>query len=105
MTSRRSTSIAVDERDQVVGTCRLLPDGERIKLGRMAVARSRRGEGIAALLLAEADRQAAAHGAKRISLGAQLPAVSVYERAGYTARGEVFLDAGLEHVWMDKQIA
>ena len=29
----------------IVGTCRLLADGERVKLGRMAVARERRGAG------------------------------------------------------------
>jgi hypothetical protein len=36
-----------------------------------------------------------------ITLAAQLHAVSFYEGLGYVARGEVFLDAGIEHRWMD----
>ena len=91
--------------DDLVGTCRLLLGEGRIKLGRMAVRRDRRGEGVAGLLLEQTDREAERAGANVIVLGAQLPAVAVYERAGYTRRGEVFLDAGIEHVWMEKALA
>ncbi len=97
--------VALDGAEQVVGTCRLLADGDRVKLGRMAITRERRGEGIAGLLLDAADREAVALGGGRIVLGAQLSAVGVYERAGYVARGEVFLDAGIEHMWMEKALA
>ncbi len=38
-------------------------------------------------------------------LGAQVSAVPLYERAGYATRGDVFLDAGIEHVWMEKRRA
>ncbi len=96
--------IALDD-GQVVGTCRLVADGDRIKLGRMAVQRRRRGEGIAALLLAAVDREAQTLGGRRVVLGAQLTAVKVYERSGYVTRGDVFVDAGIEHVWMEKTLA
>ncbi len=89
----------------VVGTCRLVAGGETVKLGRMAVARGARGRGIAARLLAEADARALELGARRVALGAQLTALRVYERAGYVARGERFLDAGIEHVMMEKRLA
>jgi predicted GNAT family N-acyltransferase len=36
-----------------------------------------------------------------ITLAAQLHAIGFYERLGYRARGEVFLDADMEHRWMD----
>jgi predicted GNAT family N-acyltransferase len=39
--------------------------------------------------------------ATSITLAAQLHAIGFYERLGYTARGDVFLDAGIEHRWMD----
>ena len=38
-------------------------------------------------------------------LAAQLEARPLYERAGYAARGDVFLDAGIEHVRMHKRHA
>jgi predicted GNAT family N-acyltransferase len=97
--------VAVDERGSVVGTCRLLVDGSTLKLGRMAVAASSRRQGIGLRLLELADEQAAGAGVSRIVLGAQVSAVPLYEQAGYTTRSPVFLDAGIEHVWMEKQRA
>lgn len=90
---------------RVVGTCRLLHDGAALRLSRMAVAPEHRGRGIAAALLAEADREASGAGAERIALAAQLPAVPLYERAGYRAHGDVFEDAGILHVRMEKRRA
>jgi ElaA protein len=97
--------VAVTAGGTIAGTCRLLADGERVKLGRMAVARERRGAGIAGLLLAAADDEARALGARRIVLASQLAAIGVYERAGYAARGDVFVEAGIEHRWMEKPLA
>lgn len=93
--------VAVDQAGRVVGTCRLLQDGTVVKLGRMAVARAARGQGIGARLLELADAEAPP-GTERIVLAAQLPAVALYERAGYRRQGEIFLDAGIEHVRMEK---
>jgi predicted GNAT family N-acyltransferase len=89
----------------VVGTCRLLFEGTTVKLGRMAVARTRRGLGLARALLTEAEAQARARRARRILLAAQLNAQALYDRAGYGAYGDVFLDAGIEHVMMAKALS
>jgi predicted GNAT family N-acyltransferase len=89
----------------VVGTCRLVRAGETVELGRMAVAPAERGRGLAARLLAEVDAQATGLGARRIALAAQLSATGLYERAGYRAFGDRFLDAGIEHLMMDKRLA
>jgi ElaA protein len=92
------------EEGAIVGTCRLVAEGTTVKLGRMAVARPARGRGLAAALLAEADARARDLGAARIALAAQLGAQSIYERAGYVQYGDVFLDAGIEHVMMEKPL-
>jgi len=97
--------VAVDGAGTVVGTCRLLVDGPTLKLGRMAVAVPSRRQGIGLRLLDLADDEAASTGAERIVLGAQVSAVRLYEQAGYSTRSGVFLDAGIEHVWMEKQRA
>lgn len=89
---------------ELVGTCRLLADGDRVKLGRMVVRASARGRGIAGLLLGEADARARDLGAATIVLGAQLTATGVYERAGYERYGDVFDDAGIDHVMMRKDL-
>ena len=97
--------VAVDDGGAVIGTCRLLADGPTLKLGRMAVAAPARRQGIGLRLLDLADSEAASTGAERIVLGAQVSAVPLYEQAGYSTRSGVFLDAGIEHVWMEKQRA
>jgi predicted GNAT family N-acyltransferase len=95
--------VVVDD-GEVVGTCRLLAVGSEVKLGRMAVVPSHRGRGLAAELLVEADARARELHAQRIALAAQLTAQALYERAGYAPYGDVFLDAGIEHVMMGKAL-
>jgi predicted GNAT family N-acyltransferase len=95
--------VVVDE-GEVVGTCRLVAEGSEVKLGRMAVAAGHRGRGLAAELLVEADTRARDLHAQRIALAAQLTAQTLYERAGYAPYGDVFLDAGIEHVMMGKAL-
>ena len=93
------------EDDALVGTCRVVKADDRAKFGRLVVARAARGRGIGAALLAEAERRARTMGCERMVLAAQTSAMGLYERAGYTARGEVYLDAGIEHVTMEKPLA
>ena len=89
----------------VVGTCRLVLDGETAKLGRMAVEPEARGRGIGAGLLAGAEREARAAGAHRIALHAQAHARALYARAGFAERGDLFEEAGIEHVLMERRLA
>jgi predicted GNAT family N-acyltransferase len=96
--------LVVVEDGEVIGTCRLLAVGSEVKLGRMAVAPAHRGRGLAAELLVEADARARELRAQRIALAAQLGARALYERAGYAPYGDVFLDAGIEHVMMGKAL-
>ena len=96
--------LVVVENGEVVATCRLVAGGGTAKLGRVAVAAAARRRGIASALLAEAEVHAGALHARRIALAAQTGALALYERAGYTPYGERFLDAGIEHVMMEKRL-
>jgi predicted GNAT family N-acyltransferase len=96
--------LVVVEHGDLLGTCRLLLEGTTVKLGRMAVGQGARGRGLARALLDEADVQSRAMGAERIALAAQLTAQQLYARTGYEPYGEVFLDAGIEHVMMAKTL-
>jgi predicted GNAT family N-acyltransferase len=96
--------VAVED-GTVVATCRLLADGATVKLSRMAVAASARRRGIASALLQEAERRVREQGAQRLALSAQTDALGLYERAGYDAYGRRFMDAGIEHLMMEKRLA
>ena len=93
---------AVAERDgRVVGTGRLLPDGT---IGRLAVAPALRGQGIGAEVLARLEDRARERGLPAVELHAQLHARGFYDKAGYASYGEVYVEAGIDHVSMRKQL-
>ena len=100
-----ATHIVAVEGDAVIGTCRLLFRGQVARLGRLAVERDRRGDGIAAMILREADRVAGGVGAASIALHAQTYALALYESAGYQRYGPTFVEEGIEHVAMEKRLA
>ena len=89
---------------RVVGTCRLLFVDRTVQLSRLAVEPDARREGIATALLHEADREAAAARARRIVLHAQTYARELYVADGYEPRGRTFVEAGIEHVAMEKRL-
>jgi predicted GNAT family N-acyltransferase len=83
-----------------IGTGRLLPDGH---IGRMAVLRAWRGQGAGSTLLAALMEIARKLGMSRVMLNAQIQALPFYLRHGFHAEGEEFLDAGIAHrrMWRD----
>lgn len=85
----------------VVGTGRLLPEGV---IGRMAVSEAVRGRGVGAVVLAFLEQRAHERGMPSVALHAQVHAAGFYERAGYTPYGDRYLEAGIEHVSMRKEL-
>lgn len=90
------------EGDEMVGTCRLLRVGSTVQFSRLAVRSDRRRKGIASALLALAESETRAGGGRRLVLHAQTYARELYENAGYRARGRTFIEAGIEHIAMEK---
>jgi predicted GNAT family N-acyltransferase len=90
--------------DAVLATCRLLREGATMKLGRVAVTPPARRRGLATRLLEEGERVARAAGCERIVLHAQTDATTLYAKAGYVTTGGVFMDAGIEHITMEKEL-
>jgi predicted GNAT family N-acyltransferase len=100
-----ATHIVAVDGGRVVGTCRLLFRGRVARLGRLAVEPDRRGSGIAAAILREADKVARGNAAESIALHAQTYALQLYVDAGYEQRGPLFTEEGIEHVAMEKRLA
>jgi predicted GNAT family N-acyltransferase len=85
----------------VVGTGRLLPSAT---IGRMAVAESARGRGVGAAVLEGLEAWGRGGGVGVVELHAPVHAAGFYLKAGYTPYGEVYLEAGIEHVSMRKEL-
>lgn len=88
----------------VLGTCRLLMRGSSCTLSRMAVDAGLRRRGVGAALLRESEARARDGGATRMALHAQVHAQRLYAAHGYRARGPRFMEAGIEHVSMEKAL-
>ncbi len=87
---------------RVVGTLRLLVEGERAKVGRVAVERDWRRRGIASRMLELALAGAREQGCTQVRLAAQLTATGLYRRAGFAVESGEFEEAGIAHVWMGR---
>ncbi len=79
---------------QPVGTARLLPDGH---IGRVAVLFEARGAGMGERLMQAAIEAARQANHAQVALSAQVHALAFYERLGFVAHGDEFLDAGIPH--------
>ncbi len=95
-------ALARDPKLQPIATGRLLPDG---KVGRMAVLKAWRGMGVGSAVLHALTCAAGEAGIAEIILDAQIHAISFYQKQGYQPFGEEFMDAGIPHIKMRRNIS
>lgn len=87
-----------------LGTARMRIVDGLAKAERVAVRRDARRRGIGRLLMRAIEAHARLRGLPAIVLHAQVTAIPFYERLGYRAHGEVFLDAGIDHREMTRSL-
>ncbi|AZY49437.1 GNAT family N-acetyltransferase [Bordetella avium] len=95
-------AVAYDAQGEPIGTGRLLQDGH---IGRMAVRKLARGQGVGGQILDALIEQGHGDGHRMLVLHAQTHARSFYEAHGFQAAGEEFLEAGIPHVVMTRELA
>ncbi len=90
-------ALALRSAGRGVGTGRLLPDG---RIGRIAVTREARGQGVGGMLLLRLMDAARERGHLEVELFSQVSAQPFYERFGFIVAGPQFDEAGIAHVPM-----
>lgn len=95
------THILAKAGDKPIGTARLTTDGH---IGRVAVLKEYRKYGIGKEMMCQIEEIAFELGFEQVDLNSQCHAVPFYESLGYEAFGDVFLDAGIEHRHMKKNL-
>jgi predicted GNAT family N-acyltransferase len=93
--------LAEDAEGRAIATARLLDDGH---IGRVAVLRQWRGQGVGTALMRFVLALARQRGHRRLFLDAQVDAVGFYQRLGFIAEGGIFMDAGIPHRHMFLQL-
>lgn len=89
--------LATDSQGTPIGTARVLSDGH---IGRVAVRKDRRGQGIGRALTEAAIRDLKERQFASAMLNAQLSVVKFYEKLGFESHGEVFEECGISHIAM-----
>jgi ElaA protein len=87
------------EDGSVIGTLRVLDDGDRARIGRVVVAPTARGRGLAARLM---DEAMAVCGDREVRLDAQTGLTGFYEGYGFEVTGPEFDEDGVMHVPMER---
>lgn len=91
--------------NEPVGTARIVDKGNGVaKIGRVAVLPAFRGLGIGDALMNAAIETAHTLKFAAMVLDAQLPVIAFYERFGFVAEGDIFLDAGIQHRRMTRPV-
>ena len=93
--------LVCDRASNPIGAGRIKPDGQ---IGRMAVLKAWRGQGVGSAILASLLEHARTQGHMRVYLLAQASAVSFYVQSGFEARGAAFEAAGIQHQCMEKSL-
>ena len=93
--------LVCDHDGKPIGAGRIKPDGQ---IGRMAVLKAWRGQGVGNAILAALLEHARLQGHTCVFLLAQENAVSFYQQSGFVAHGENFEVAGIQHRRMEKSL-
>ena len=83
--------------DLPIGTGRILGDGH---IGRVAVLRDYRGLGIGKMIMKELIKWAQDISLRKVWLSSQWHAHSFYLDLGFVCAGEIYIEAGIEHIKM-----
>lgn len=96
--------LALDEADSAIGTARWRTTKKGIKLERFAVRKPWRGKGTGTALVQAVidDLTANFNTGELVYMHAQLEAVTLYEKFGFTKKGEQFLECDMWHYEMER---
>lgn len=98
-----SWHVVVYENSRPVATGRIFKDGETWLIGRIAVLKEYRGKQLGKLVVEKLLERAVELEAKEVHVHAQTYATVFYEKLGFVAYGETFLEADIEHIGMLKK--
>lgn len=98
-------ALVLNKLGQPVATGRLLqPQPKLAQIGRMAVSKALRGGNLGRMVIEALVDAARQRGDHQVILHAQCSAEGFYRRLGFKAHGEVFQDAGIDHIEMTMKL-
>ncbi|QXM06376.1 GNAT family N-acetyltransferase [Crassaminicella indica] len=90
------------ENDEAIAVGRILEKESYYLVGRVAVLKEHRGKDYGKVIMENIIKKVEELGGKEIRLHAQMSAKGFYEQLGFEAYGDIFDEAGIEHICMKK---
>lgn len=90
--------------DEPIATCRFFKVNDEYKIGRIAVVKEYRGQGIGKMIVRCAEEKVYELGGRELSLSSQVRVQGFYEKLGYVAEGEIYMDQMCPHIKMKKKL-
>lgn len=92
------------EQNILIGYIRVSISNNVIHISRVAVRKDFRKRGVGTKLMTHAEDFGRNNGCEISSLNAQLQAKGYYARSGYVEYGNIFLEANIAHILMEKHL-
>ena len=97
--------IAAFDDDEMLGCCMLTPINQQtLQVRQMAVQNNLQGKGIGASLMSFIENIARDKGYRNLMMHARNTAIGFYEKFGYKVSGTEFLEVGIPHHVMEKNL-
>ena len=90
--------------DEPIATCRFFKVNDEYKIGRIAVVKEYRGQGIGRIIVSCAEEKVYELGGRELCLSSQVRVQGFYEKLGYVAEGEIYMDQMCPHIKMKKKL-
>lgn len=90
--------------DAPIATGRLFCESGNTYAGRIAVKKNYRGKSIGAEVMHLLEEKAKELGADTLAVSSQCRAQGFYEKSGYTASGDIYLDQFCPYIHMEKKL-
>ena len=87
-----------------IGTARMLLEDGMVRVGRMAVLQTWRGQGVGMQMLDALCENAKQRRYSKVRLYAQMHAAQFYRKQGFAPVGEEFNEAGITHIEMRRTL-
>ena len=93
--------LTIDTNGRPIGAARFLLDGH---IGRMAALKEWRGKGVGSAMLRRLLEETKKRHIRQAVLNAQIVAADFYKKFGFQVAGEEFIEAGIPHVKMIREM-
>lgn len=106
-TDKTCTHIVLYDEEKPIATCRYFKEGENYHIGRVAIIKEYRGQGLGnrIMQIAENEIRGKCNESKCvIEVSAQVRVSEFYKKLGYKQVGDIYFDEHCEHIRMVKEL-